>query len=129
MKRVFLSASIVLLLVISAFGGREGVLTAGSADERESLASIADWYTAQSYSISGETDSVITVTANWPGYVLKGFYNTDTSDYATARLITVAGDTVAFPIGKAAFSGRVPPVGKLMKNGTSDNLILMFQKR
>lgn len=112
--------------------GREGKLN-GGASEAECLASIADWYLVYELDISGASGDIDLTEegGDYEGLVLKQVGNLSTTANATVKFKQAndTSTTITLPIGIMGNTGKLPAIHTIVQTGTSDNLLLYFQKR
>jgi hypothetical protein len=110
----------------------EGIVgTYGVADERVSVASMADWHDILALDISSEAGDVVVAT-KWPGYILKGFMNSGASDGNVLVKFAPQGTALAavtIPLDAHATTPKLPPVHTIVKTGSLATLLCFFQKR
>jgi hypothetical protein len=88
-------------------------------------------YDMQLLNISGETDDVAIAT-RYPGMILVNIVNQSASDPATVIVKTAAtpGTELSLKIGQyKCYPIKLPEIATIVKTGTSDTLVLCFQKQ
>ena len=103
----------------------EGFLS--NEDMPRNIASMADWYDVQNLDISGESGDVVVAT-KYPGLLCKQIHNYG-SGTATVIFTTVRDSTVTIKIPALQTSPKLPSIKSITKSGTSDDLVLFFQKK
>jgi hypothetical protein len=114
-----------VVTLISA--GRPGVITGSSAivpqNQDENQRSMADWYTII------DADSIGTVTAiKYPArYLLKGFKNNSGTLQKLICIVAATGDTFHCSLNAYEYSGKLPPLSKVISGMVIDSTALFFQ--
>jgi hypothetical protein len=125
---LFLLALLVGICVSVSVADNQGLWNNGyNADM--SLRLMSSWYDWTELDISGESTNV-TVSTKYPTLALRGVYNNNATA-ATMIIKTVVAPTVSISLVIPAYTALypLPPIATIVKSGSSDNLILMFQKR
>ena len=125
MRRFFLCFFAVMFSAtaqVSTFG------LLSSKDETRSINSMANLYTAVQVKDISTYGAIITVTTTWPKYLLIGFYNPRTDSTGRIMAITQAGDTVPWTIATSSYSGKVPPLSKIITASSTDRITFYFQR-
>jgi hypothetical protein len=108
---------------------REGTIGPAGYSMGECLQKMSGWYDWKELDISGETGNV-TVATKYPQLSLTGILNNN-ADAATVivRTVVTPGTSITLTIPANTPMYPIPPIATIIQSGTSDNLILMFQKR
>ena len=124
---------IVLLLlavaVLAQTSTSRGVATGPSSPGVAfSNAMVAGWFDAKPLKISAESGDVVVAT-KYPHMVLFGFINQDPTNSATLKVKTSNGNDTAFviPLSGGEKLWPLPEIKTIVKTGTSDSLIVLFQ--
>ena len=97
----------------------------GSEDMKRNIASMSGWYDAANLSIQALADIVVETT--YPGMALKQFGNKG-SGVATIVCTTARGTSLTVKCLVGQTTGMLPKITNITKSGTSDDLVLYFQK-
>ena len=115
--------------------GGEGGLGEGCGQTMDScLNSMSDWYTIRALDISGAAGDIV-VSTTYPGLVLKQFGNAGAATVVANIIVKInEGGTVGSAItlhcpADGGVTGKFPPIHTIVKSGTSNSLILYFQKK
>jgi hypothetical protein len=103
----------------------EGLLN--NEDMQRNIASMADWYDVANLDIAGESGDVV-IETKYPRLECKQIHNYG-SGTATVIFTTKHGSTVTIKIPTLQTSPKLPSIYSITKSGTSDDLVLFFQKR
>lgn len=103
----------------------EGLLS--NEDMPRNIASMADWYDVKNLDISGESGDVVIAT-KYEGLLCKQIHNYGAGT-ATVIFTTERDSTVTIKIPTLQTSPKLPSIKSIIQSGTSDDLVLFFQKK
>jgi hypothetical protein len=105
--------------------------TATGENEVVAIQRMSSLYDMRALDISGQADDV-TIATTYPGMILVNIVNQSASDPATVIVKTAAtpGTALTLKIGQyKCYPIKLPEIATIVKTGTSDTLVLCFQKQ